>query len=298
MKKTVRSRFTALLSLSLVFALLFGLCGCSFFSEDEPETTVINVKTPLPTDVTSSIDENSNVVTGTDYSPEALAANTKTIFEYFNLHLNELKGETASVSMRQGKSIGKATDENGESIPMSDNEYVNVAISTLSDLMVDESSDSIEYGGDIKAFLPVKGEDFVSRLTLDDIESATCADNGTERQVTVTLKSPALPATLEKAYDMNSVDDIMAEFEKANAYMTAEKPVITYKDCRIIITADIETDEVIRVEYIKTADVKTSVTGEGKLESIGTVPVIFNYSSSVTYSIDRTNPEDETLAER
>lgn len=288
----------AIIGIILVFALLFGFAGCSFGGEEET-TTTIKVKTPLPTDITSSLDEERNLVTDTEYSPEALAENTKTIFEHFNIYINEAKQGKAAVKMSQRKKIGKATDENGESIPMSENEYVNAAIGTLDNYMLHTDGASIEYGDDLAAFLPVKGESFVSRLTLDDIESATCVDAETVRTITVTLKSPALPETIEKAYDMGNVDDVMKEFEKANKYLEIAKPVITYKNCQIILRSNVETDEIISIEYVKTMDISTEVTGFGTLENIGNVPVNFNYTNTVKYEIDRTNPaETTTLAER
>ncbi len=297
MKKAI----SVLLAAAVLFSLALTLSGCSF-EEEKAETTTVKVKTPLPTDVTTSYDENSSLITDTEYTPEKLAQNTATIFEYFNIHINELKGIKAGVSMRHDKSIGKTeiektvTDDEGneiqetERVPYSENDYVNTAIDSLKDLMLNEPSDSIEYGEDLTGFLPVKGERYVSALTLDDVESATCVDGETERTVTVTLKSPALPQTLEKAYDMGNVDDALAEFKKADKYLTVEKPVLTYLNCQIIIRADLETDEITSIEYIKNIDVKTSVTGADKLADIGTVPVTFRYRDSVTYSVDRTDP--------
>lgn len=297
MKKAI----SVLLAAAVLFSLALTLSGCSF-EEEKAETTTVKVKTPLPTDVTTSYDENSSLITDTEYTPEKLAQNTATIFEYFNIHINELKGIKAGVSMRHDKSIGKTeiektvTDDEGneiqetESVPYSENDYVNTAIDSLKDLMLNEPSDSIEYGEDLTGFLPVKGESYVSALTLDDVESATCVDGETERTVTVTLKSPVLPQTLEKAYDMGNVDDALAEFKKADKYLTVEKPVLTYLNCQIIIRADLETDEITSIEYIKNIDVKTSVTGADKLADIGTVPVTFRYRDSVTYSVDRTDP--------
>ncbi len=282
-------------SMALVFS------GCSF-EEEETTTVTYNVKTPLPTDITTSYDEESSLITDTEYSPEKLIENTAVIFDYFDIHINELKGVKASVSMSRDKSIGKSEtvkivkDENGndveetESIPYSENDYVNTAIDSLKDIMLNEQGDSIEYGEDLTGFLPVKGESYVSLLTLDDVESATCVDKDGERTVTVTLKSPSLPQTLEKAYDMGNLDETVAEFEKAEKYITVEKPVLTYLNCQIIIKADVETDEITYIEYIKNIDVKTSVTGVGKLSDIGTVPVQFRYRDSVSYSVDRADP--------
>lgn len=304
----MKKRIIAIVSAMLVFTMLFTFTGC--FGEDEEETTTtVKARTPLPTDVTSSLDEESRVVTGTDYSPEQLVKNTATIFEYFNVHINELKSIKASVSMSRDKSISEientktTVDENGEQVeetekvPMSDNEYVNIAIKNLDEYMLDQDGANAEYGDDLKGFLPVKGESYVSKLTLDEVESATCVDSEGERTITVILKSPTLPATIEKAYDMGNVDEVMAEFAKANAYMKAEKPTLTYKNCSIVIKADVETDEVTSIEYIKNIDVATQITGEGNLESIGTLPVQFCYHDSVKYEIDRTDPSVSTSFE-
>lgn len=291
----MKKKIFALISLVLVFSLLFAFAGCSS-TEEEEETTVINVKTPLPTDITSSYDEESHLVTDTEYSPEALVKNTATIFEYFNLHINEVKAGSAAVEMSQKKKISKAVDENGDSIKMSENDYVNAAITGLDSYMLQTPGEKIEYGDDLVAFLPVKGESYVSALTLDEIESATCVDNELDRAITLTLKSPALPSTIEKAYDMGNIDDVMAEFKKVNDYLSVEKPTLTYKNCQIIIHANVETDEITAIEYVKTMDVSTAVTGLGKLENIGKVPVIFNYQNTVKYSIDRTDPNTTTTA--
>ena len=293
----MNKKIMAAISMILVFSLLFAFAGCSSTSgEEETTTTTIFVKTPLPTDITTSLDEESQVVTDTTYSPEALAANTVTIFEYFNLHVNELKGVKAKVEMSQDKSIGKAKDAEGNDLPMSDNDYLNAAITSLDSYMLHNDGASVEYGEDLVEFLPVKGATYVSALTLDDVESATCVDNENQRTITLTLKSPSLPATIEKAYDMGNVDDVLAEFQKAEKYLTVAKPTLTYKDCQIIIIANVETDEVHTIEYKKNIDVETEVTGQGSLADMGTVPVAFRYSNTVRYTLDRTNPAETTVA--
>jgi len=292
----MKKKIFAAVSIILVFSFLFAFAGCSSTTEEETTTTTYKARTPLPTDITTSYNEESEVITDTTYSPEALKANTATIFEYFNLHINEVKSGKAAVEMSQGKSIGKAKDAEGNDLPMSDNEYINAAITSLDSYMLHEDGASIEYGEDLVAFMPVKGESYVSGLTLDEVESATCVDNGIQRTITLTLKSPALPATIEKAYDMGNVDDIMAEFQKAEKYLTVEKPTLTYKDCQIIITSNVETDEVFSIKYVKNIDVATNVTGQGSLADVGTVPVTFRYSNTVEYSIDRTDPAATTAA--
>lgn len=292
MKKTI----SAIISVVLIFSLVFAFAGCSSTEEEGETTTVVNVKTPLPTDITSSVDEESNVITDTTYSPEALAANTATIFDYFNLHVNEIKGVKAKVEMSQDKSIGKSKDAEGNDIAMTENDYVNAAINTLDSYMLHNDGATAEYGDDLVAFMPVKGAEYVSALTLADVESATCVDDGLFRTITLTLKSPALPATIEKAYDMGSIDDVMTEFKKAEKYLTVAQPTLTYNDCQIIIQANRETDEVTSIEYVKVIDVKTEVTGTGSLADMGTVPVQFRYRNAIRYTIDRTDPNATTAA--
>ena len=293
----MNKKILAAISIVLVFSFLFAFTGCNSTGEEEATTTTtINVKTPLPTDITTGIDEESRTVTDTTYTPEQLKANTATIFEYFNLHINEIKGAKAAVKMSQGKSIGKAKDAEGNDLPMSENDYINAAITSLDSYMLHNDGAEIAYGEDIVAFMPVKGASYVSALTLDEVESATCVDNGDQRTITLTLKSPALPATIEKAYDMGNIDDVMAEFQKAEKYLAVEKPTLTYKDCHIIIISNIETDEVHTIKYVKNIDVATNVTGQGSLADIGTVPVTFRYSNTVEYTVDRTDPAATAVA--
>lgn len=291
---TMNKKIMAAISMILVFSFLFAFAGCSSTEEEETTTTTIKVKTILPTDITTSYDEESQLVTDTTYSPEALAANTVTIFEKFNLWINETKGATASAEMSQSKSISKAKDAEGNDIPMSDNDYLNAAITSLDSYMLHNDGASIEYGESLKDFLPVKGTEYVSAITLDEVERATCVDNGDQRIITVTLKNTDnLPETLKKAFDMGSVEDVLAEFEKAEKYLTVGNPTLTYKDCQIIITSNLTTDEVHTIEYVKNVDVAVDVTGEGSLADMGTVPVTFRYSNNIKYTIDRTVPETE-----
>lgn len=294
----MNKKIVAAIAMLLVSAMIFSFAGCSSTAEEET-TTTIKAKTPLPTDITTSFDDESRVVTDTTYSPEALAANSKTIFEYFNVRINETKNEKAAVSVKNERNISKSVDENGDSIKMSENEYINAAITTLDNYMLPTQKDSIEYGDDLVAFLPIKGQNYVSQLTMDEIDSATCVDSGTRRTITVNLKSPTLPATIEKAYELDDVDKVLGEFKKAEKYLEVGAPVVSYRDCQIIIVADVETDAIKEIKYVKVCDVAVDVTGVGTLAEIGTVPVKFCYTNTVSYGIDNTNPaETTTLAER
>ncbi len=291
-------KLIALTAVLLTFALLFGFAGCSLIPEGEEETTTtVNVKTPLPTDVTSSKDENGNIITDTDYSPEALAKNTATVFEYFNKVINEVKGKKAALNYSTRPDIGQCEDEEGNRIPYCENEYIAAAITGLKSKMVKGGSTSIPYGQEYNREVPIKDTLFVSKLDAKDIESATCVDDGAVRTITVNLKNPVEKSTLNKAFDQENMDTVLSEFRKAEKYLKVDEPEITYDDCSIIITVNIETDEVTQIRYEKSADVSTKVTGTGTLESIGEQTVRFMFYSTTTYNLDYTDPDATAIAE-
>lgn len=309
----MKKKIPAILSIVFIFAILFSFAGCVFVEEEE-ETTTYTALSPLPTEITSSIDEDRNIITDTTYSPENAAKNTVTILEYALPLMNELKSEPvkASVKMSQDKNIGKVTviNENGEeeSAPMSENAVVNAAITSLKDYMLKEDGKEITYKDSladnaIKDFLPVSGEASVIGLTPDDFEFATCVDNGTERVITMMIKNDGVPSVMEerisKVYDKEDVDAILKEFDSASDYMTVGTPELTYKNCSIVLKIDNQTDTIVSIEYFKSVDVSVEITGVGSLSEIGKVPVQFNYTDKITYTIDETNPDETTtLAEK
>ena len=303
----MKRKIPAFVSVILVFALMFSFAGCSLIGEEE-ETTTVTAKSPLPTEPTSSYDEESNLITDTSYSPENAAKNTVEIAEYAFDLMNALKSDPvpATVSMGEDKSIGKSTviNENGEeeSIAISDNAVVNAAIDSLKGIMLDEAENGAELSyadskedGAYNDFLPLIGSDKVVELTADDLEIATCVDEGETRVITMNIKSDAAPSAMEermgKAFEKQDVDEIIAEFDKASSYITVGTPKLTYKNCQIILRIDNQTDQITQIQYVKSVDVETTVTGEGTIADIGEVPVIFNYTNRTTYSIDYTDPD-------
>jgi hypothetical protein len=292
-------------SLLLVFAMLFSFASCSLTStEEETQTTIKKRTSDLPTEQlyvvagdnqTYFIDAEGNTLSETTTLDDAgvLAKNTRLV-DYYNVNVNALVDGTqkAIVSRRDGKSIGKQTDAEGNSVKMSENEQVNAAIDSLKKYMlVTEDYPDTEYTSDLKDVFP--GAEYVSTLTAADIESATCVDGDTTRTIVLTLKSPVPKAVIDANFDKENIDDIYAEFEKAKDYMTIEKDKtkFEYVNCKIEIVADLETDNVISLRYTKGVNVNTVIKGEGKLASVGEVPVAFLYTYTVEYSIDRTDPE-------
>ena len=534
MNKKILSAISILLVFSMVVVLF---AGCDSSADTETTTEVTYTAEVIPTDITTMIDDESNVYTDTKYTPEQLEANTDKIFEYVNKKMSELSDDYAKVKMSQGKGIGeskkavelteeevaklyqlakeavdsstaefdsrteaanekiesaekkiakaeediKKTEEalakaeaakkekkikelkaeletnkktleygqiakaaaeyelvkvdadkkaaeafNGknlevltpdqydmvcafvssqegyiitrrldgtyffkryENIPMCENEYIEASIKTLDSYMLHADGFETAEGVKVADYIPCAGKDYVFALTREDVKSATCVDNEGQREIILTLKGHEFSdeieqSIVEKAYNIETVknaeilvieeeigeangkvdeankkieaaekaltkaekkkdtaavekakadkeaaeaekaaaekvkaaaekkkldaltlksidknvDDVMKEFESANAYLSAEKPVIKYKDCQIIIRINLEKDEIHTIEYKKGVDVSTNVTGQGTLADVGKVPVNFNYNSTVTYNIERPAEETTTAA--
>lgn len=159
-----------------------------------------------------------------------------------------------------------------------------------------EAADKIIAEADKAIAKAEKKNDAEAKKAAEADKAAAVADKTAAEADKAALEKEKRTALTNKTIDQN-VDEIMKEFESANSYLTATKPTLTYKDCQIIITANLETDDVHTIEYKKSVDVKTDVTGTGSLKDIGTVPVAFNYSSTVKYTIERPAPETTAAAE-
>ena len=308
-------KILALVSVILTFAMLFSFAGCT--SEPEEETTTTQkVKTVLPADITSSVNEEGETITMTDYTPEQLEANSDKIFAYFLAQSEELKTAKAAVRINLSKGITKAKDAEDNDMPFSENDNLNAAVKTLSKYMLitgaeNENPQSFvgtekgqvvvldsetEYGE--KPLAEVLPLEHLATLTRAEVKSATCKDEGPLRIITITLKDAAAPATIEKLYSMGNKEEILAELATAKDYMAVTSdPVLSYDNCQMIVTVNIETDEITAIEYIKRIDVATSVVGAGTLAGLAETPVNFRYESFLKYELDRTDPNAPVAAE-
>lgn len=273
----MRNKIFAIISVFLVFALVFSFAGCT--TEQETETTTYKIKTPLPEDPTEGTNEKGETITDPTYSAEQLDANTTDIFDYFLGLVNGLGDDKAIVTKSIDKSIGKAKNDKEEEVPMSENDYINVAIETLAPYMFNEDGEEFDAKTPLTESLPI---DEFAALTREDVKSATSSYQGQFRVITITLNNPM---------DVHSVDEsILENFNdaKVKEYMTiTEDPSYMLKECQIIVTVLVETDEITRIEYIKNADVKTSVKGEGTLKDVAETPVEFRYVCKTAYDINR-----------
>lgn len=277
----MKKKILAIISVFLVFTLVFSFAGCT--TEEEPETTY-KINTPLPEDPTEGTNEDGQAVTDPTYSEAELEDNTTVIFDYFLRIVGELRDDKAAVTVGVGKGVGKAKNDKDEEIPMSENDYINVAIETLAPYMFADEGEEFEYGTDIATTIPL---DTFAALTREDVINATSSNQGQFRVITININGTA---------DTHDVDGSIVENfenEEVKKYMSLTKaPSYQVKEGTIIVTVLVETDEITKIEYIKNADVSTAVKGEGTLESVEETDVTFRYTTYTTYDINREKPQE------
>ena len=82
-----------------------------------------------------------------------------------------------------------------------------------------------------------------------------------------------------------------------NPLNTTDIESLTYTECRIICVINTEDNTVASVEYIRTEKITTTITGDGTLAGIGTLPCSFEYTYGEKYEMNWTDPSTTTTAE-
>ena len=103
-------------------------------------------------------------------------------------------------------------------------------------------------------------------------------------------------------FNLGSEEDRAAavkEFrEKLKGYLSfTDIESLTYTECKIICVINTKDNTVASVEYIRTEKITTTITGEGTLAEIGTLPSSFEYTYGDKYEMDWTDPSTTTTAE-
>ena len=79
--------------------------------------------------------------------------------------------------------------------------------------------------------------------------------------------------------------------------MTAESYTATYGIGTITAEINKTTDHLVKLWLSRDVNVETEVTGQGTLESVGTVPLKFLYKSTSYNELDWDNPATEDIIE-
>ena len=259
-KKLIR-----ILSIALAAVMLFSLCSCDTYVEEEEE---IKYASEVPADKAA-------------------------IVERFNKVVADAKAGKPAVSYSLDQGTGKCDCEN---------EYVKASFKTVANLITDESFGlSTEYGQDTTDILPVMGKADAGKVELADVRTAFITDNATDKTYTITItinpeENPDQDTSVYgKLFKIEKDEDILKNFDNVKHLMTADKYSANYKVGSIKAVINKSTDHLIKLELHRDVRVETEVTGQGTLADVGTVALAFDYNSTAKYDLDWNNPDTEAI---
>lgn len=276
------------LALLVVSASLLSLTACSSSGDEEVEvqTTLAAVYTESAVPVEKSSEE---------------------ILNYFNSLLNSIKTERPAMYYRFEKNVPndslkvtKAGQEEAEEIDSSLS-AINDAAKAVKDLMlenIEETSGDIPFGSDNTDVVLVQGENFASKLTVDDVKYATMTEVGDKYYITIEfndISEAEAKEILSKAFNLRDKADILnsEEFAKTKAYLELKDYSVNYTGCKITATVNRLTNKIETVNYFKAANVTASALGKGTFEAHGDLSILFTLEDNAYYELNWEN-EDPT----
>lgn len=276
--KRICSVLTAIL---LISALLVSLTACGS-SDTAEETEVFSTEAAVYTESATPVGNTSEEV-----------------LNYFNSLVNELKASKPAVSYRYEMSVPDSSikitskgSEDAEEVP-AEFEAINSAAPGLKDMMladIGNVSGDVTKGEDNSEYLFVKGESWVSALTVDDIDYATIKEVGDVYHITIAfndVEAGGDTASLAKVFELRDKDVVLAseELAKTSAYLKLNDYSVGYSGCKITATVNRLTDEITNINYFKSANVVADMTGAGTYEELGAVSVLFTLEDKSNFDI-------------
>ena len=256
------------ITLTLAVIMVFSLCSCSNPAAEDEETTTIK------------------------YASESPSGKAEVI-ERFNKVLKIAKEGKVAISYSLDQGAGGCDCENP---------YVKGAFKTVANkVTATDFGMSTEYGQPTTDIFPLMGSEEAGSLALTDVRSAIITDNQGDQTYTIIIKiNPETNPDQEnsiygKLYKIEKDNDVLAIFDGVKDFMTAESYDATYGTGTIKAIVDKTTDHIIKLELSRDVRVATEITGQGTLESVGTVAMSFDYWSTAHYDLNWDNPETEEV---
>ncbi len=276
--KRICSVLTAIL---LISALLVSLTACGS-SDTVEESEVFSTEAAVYTESATPVGNTSEEV-----------------LNYFNDLVNGLKESKPAVSYRYEMNVPDSSikitskgSEDAEEIP-AEFDAINGAAAGLKDMMLEDIRDisgDVTKGEDNSEYLFVKGESWVSALTVADIDYATIKEVGDTYYITIAfndVEAGGDTTSLEKAFELRDKDVVLAseELAKTNAYLKLNDYTVGYSGCKITATVNRLTNEITNINYFKSANVVADMTGAGTYEELGAVSVLFTLEDISNFDI-------------
>ncbi len=253
-------KLTKLIALLLTLMLVFT--GCSFGADDETTTTPPEEDVNLfddeellfdnewlgeeSDDTTPQVQTNNNSKDEPTTNKKETTTNvevknewtTAKIVDYFNKSANKVKTDAVTVT------------KNYEYRTVGEIEVPKVLQSTADNLIttaMKDDTDPIVYGTkeDIQENFQVPNQSYVSRLTVDSVESAEIKDKGNEYVIRIELYNEKNPTA---GSGVGSVFDVIEAAEVAESGMVEDFST-EYYDCVVIATIDKSTGRMTHANY-------------------------------------------------
>lgn len=273
--KRIISVITAMV---LVSTMLMAFTSCG--SSDDAAVEVI--ETEESTHVES--------LTPVGYSSEE-------VLNYFNTVVNDLKNTQPKLVYLYELNIPDETlkireqgKEDSDDIP-DVLVPLNEAAAGIKDIILEnikEVSGELPEGTENSEYLYIKGEAFISNLTVADIQSATIKEVGEFYYITINFKDYAAgedASSLSKAFELRDKDEMLAseEFAKTSPYLKLNDYTVGYSGCKITAKVNRYTDQVVNLNYYKASNVVVDMTGAGTYESLGDISIIFTLEDKANF---------------
>ncbi len=256
------------ISLTLAVLMIFSLCACG---ETEEEEETINYASEVPVGKAEILDRFNSVM-----------ATAKAGVPAVKYELNDREAKDCEC----------------------ENEYIKAAFKTLAGKIVgDNFKKETKYGEATTDVLPIRGSDKAGNLLFTDIKSAYITDNDADKTYKIVIKinpetNPEQDNSVYgKMYNIEKDEDILANFDVVKDVMTVESYEASYGTGTITAEIDKATDHLVKLWLSREVIVETEVTGQGTLESVGTVPLKFLYKSTSYNELDWDNPATEDIIE-
>ena len=280
-RKAFRKTFVPALAVCLSLLLIYSVCYISFFDPEKElaEKGITTVNTNNGGSGSSSSSSSSSSTGGSASSSDSssgssasssdeapapsgnvteLSASSSTadIVDYFNTAINKVKPSAKQITLNKETNSSAGSIEG--SLPSS---LTSMADSLVSSNMGDKDLSKLDPGAvnattvDQKnAMFPVENESWSSKLTADDVENATVADNGSTYEITIKVKpDEASDATAHgQGHNGKVFSVIMPSIVTDNAGPAASiiKEVKTgHKDGVVKVTVDKATGNVTHANY-------------------------------------------------
>ena len=226
-----------------------------------------------------------------------VAYSSEEVLGYFNTVVNDLKISNPQLFYYYEMNIPDDTlkireqgKEESDDIPDM-LVALNEAAPGIKDIILEnikEVSGELPEGAENSEYLFVKGESFVSNLTVADIKSATIKEVGEFYYITITFNDYAAgedASSLSKAFDLRDKDELLAseEFAKTSPYLKLNDYTVGYTGCQINAKVNRLTNQVVNLNYYKAANVVVDMTGAGTYAELGDVSIIFTLEDKANF---------------